>query len=58
MYSESSTIAAISTSMSEAGIGIVRMSGEDAFEIADRIYRGKNNKRLSGQKSHDTLWVY
>ena len=45
MYSESSTIAAISTSMSEAGIGIVRMSGEDAFQIADRIYRGKNNKR-------------
>ena len=49
MYSESSTIAAISTSMSEAGIGIVRMSGEDAFQIADRIYRGKNNKRLSDQ---------
>ena len=58
MYSESSTIAAISTSMSEAGIGIVRMSGEDAFEIADRIYRGKNNKRLSGQKSHTIHYGY
>ena len=51
MYSESSTIAAISTSMSEAGIGIVRMSGEESFEIADRIYRGKRNKKLSEQKS-------
>ena len=58
MYSESSTIAAISTSMSEAGIGIVRMSGEDAFEIADRIYRGKNNKRLSGQKSRTIHYGY
>lgn len=58
MYSESSTIAAISTSMSEAGIGIVRMSGEDAFQIADRIYRGKNNKRLSDQKSHTIHYGY
>ena len=58
MYSESSTIAAISTSMSEAGIGIVRMSGEDAFQIADMIYRGKNNKRLSDQKSHTIHYGY
>ncbi len=58
MYSESSTIAAISTSMSEAGIGIVRMSGEEAFEIADRIYRGKKNKKLSEQKSHTIHYGY
>ena len=38
------TIAAISTAMSNSGIGIVRMSGPEAFEIADQIYRGKNNK--------------
>lgn len=58
MYSESSTIAAISTSMSEAGIGIVRMSGEESFEIADRIYRGKRNKKLSEQKSHTIHYGY
>ena len=39
------TIAAISTAMSNSGIGIVRMSGPEAFEIADQIYRGKNNKK-------------
>ena len=33
------TIAAISTAMSNAGIGIVRMSGCDAFDIADRVYK-------------------
>ena len=35
------TITAISTAMSDSGIGIVRMSGPEAFEIADRIYKGE-----------------
>lgn len=35
------TIAAISTGMTNSGIGIVRISGEDAFQIIDRIYKGK-----------------
>ena len=48
----STTIAAISTAMSNSGIGIVRMTGDEAFEIADRIYKGKKNKKLSEQKSH------
>ena len=46
------TIAAISTAMAESGIGIVRMSGEEAFAIADRIYKNKRGKRLSDQKTH------
>lgn len=35
------TIAAISTGMTNSGIGIVRISGEEAVLVADRIYRGK-----------------
>ena len=35
------TIAAIATPMSESGIGIVRLSGEDAIEIADKVFRGR-----------------
>ena len=31
------TIAAISTGMTNSGIGIVRISGEEAFAIIDRI---------------------
>ena len=46
MRNESGTIAAISTAMSNSGIGIVRMSGEEAVEIAERIYKGKNEKKL------------
>ena len=44
------TIAAISTGMTNSGIGIVRISGEEAFSIADRVYRGK--ERISCVKSH------
>ena len=47
-----STIAAISTAMSNSGIGIVRMSGPEAFQIADRVYKGKKEKKLCEQQSH------
>ncbi len=47
------TIAAVATAMSNAGIGIVRISGEEAVSIADKIYRSKNQKKkLSDVKSH------
>jgi tRNA modification GTPase len=47
------TIAAIATAVSDSGIGIIRISGEDAIKVADRIYRSKNNERkLSCVKSH------
>ncbi len=47
------TIAAVSTAMSSSGIGIIRISGSEAFAIADRIYSSKGGrKRLSDQKSH------
>lgn len=52
MNNEVQTIAAISTAVTEAGIGIVRMTGEESFAVADRIYSGKNGKKLSSQKSH------
>ena len=39
---ERETIAAISTGMTNAGIGIVRISGKDAFSAADRVFRGKD----------------
>lgn len=51
-------IAAISTAMNPAGIGIVRMSGEGAIEIADCVYRGKNDKKLSSQASHTIHYGY
>lgn len=53
------TIAAISTAMSNSGIGIIRISGAQSFEVADRIYRSKNGqKKLSKQKSHTIHYGY
>lgn len=47
------TIAAIATAMSDSGIGIIRVSGEDAIQIVDKIYRNpKNQKALTKYSSH------
>ena len=50
------TIAAISTGMTNSGIGIVRISGPEAFEVIDRIYRGKD--RLLEAESHTIHYGY
>lgn len=56
---KSDTIAAIATAMSNAGISIIRISGEDAFKIIDQIYHSPNNKRtLSKEKSHTVHYGY
>ena len=39
---QTETIAAIATALSDSGIGIVRISGEDAIEIGNRVYKSKN----------------
>lgn len=48
------TIAAIATAMSNSGIGIVRISGEESFQIIDRIFKakGSGDKKLSLEPSH------
>ena len=50
----SETIAAISTSpMGNGGIGIIRISGNSAVEIADRLFVSKkNDKKLAEVASH------
>lgn len=44
------TIAAISTSLNDSGISIIRISGENSIEIADKIYKGK--KSLKDVNTH------
>ncbi|WP_414839383.1 tRNA uridine-5-carboxymethylaminomethyl(34) synthesis GTPase MnmE [Carnobacterium sp. TMP28] len=51
MSLEFETIAAISTPPGEGAIGIVRLSGEEALTIADRVYKS-GTKKLIEQKSH------
>jgi len=50
----SDTIAAISTPIGQAGIGIVRISGKDSLKIADRIFLSKDGKRPSEFKTYTT----
>ncbi|WOQ73555.1 tRNA uridine-5-carboxymethylaminomethyl(34) synthesis GTPase MnmE [Bacillus altitudinis] len=46
------TIAAISTPMGEGAIAIIRLSGPDAVQIADRMYKGPKEKKLVSVDSH------
>lgn len=53
------TIAAIATAMSDSGIGIVRISGEEAMLLIDKIYRTKSGKKaLRGFASHTIHYGY
>ena len=49
---EKDTIAAIATGLSNAGIGIIRISGEAAIDVADRVYRSKSGKKASETGDH------
>lgn len=53
------TIAAISTGMTNSGIGKVRMSGPQALEIADKVYRSPKGKtHLLHADSHTIHYGY
>ncbi|MEK4387938.1 tRNA uridine-5-carboxymethylaminomethyl(34) synthesis GTPase MnmE [Solibacillus sp. FSL W7-1464] len=49
---EFDTIAAISTPMGEGAIAIVRLSGDEAVAIADKIFKSPNHKRLTEVATH------
>lgn len=47
------TIVAVASAMSSAGIGIIRISGTDAFQILNKIFRSKNpEKKILDQPSY------
>ena len=46
------TIAAIATGLTDAGIGIIRISGEEAFSIILKIFKKKNGDDLDLKDSH------
>ncbi len=48
----SDTIAAISTSPGIGGIGIIRMSGEDCFQILEKIFKPKNKQSIEKIKGY------
>jgi tRNA modification GTPase len=55
----SDTIAAVATAMSPSGIGIIRISGDEALSVIDRIYRPKyGHKKISMCESHTIHYGY
>ena len=53
------TIVAISTCPGESGIGIIRVSGNNAIQIVDEIYINKNNLHtLKNYKTHTIHYGY
>src|SRR6185312_14568420 len=49
---EFDTIAAISTPMGEGAIAIVRLSGDEAIDIANQVFKGKNLKEVDSHTIH------
>ncbi|MBR5424767.1 MAG: tRNA uridine-5-carboxymethylaminomethyl(34) synthesis GTPase MnmE [Clostridia bacterium] len=51
-----STIAAISTPNAAGGIGMIRLSGEEAVAIADRCFRGVSGRSLSSMPGYSAAY--
>lgn len=52
---EQSTVAAISTPMGTGGVGIIRISGENAFSVADKIFKAYSSVKMvdsDGYRAH------
>ena len=52
----STTIAAISTAQAPGGIGIIRISGSDARQIADRVFRAAHGKKVNDAAGYTALY--
>lgn len=48
----SKTIAAVCTAQGEGGIGVIRISGDDALKIADKVFKNINNKKVTDMKGY------
>ena len=52
------TIAAIATAMTNSGIGIIRISGGQAFEVIEKIFKKKNGEKIDLSRSHTVQYGY
>ena len=51
-----STIAAIATPNASGGIGVIRISGDDAIAVADKVFRAISEKKLCDIKGYTALF--
>ncbi len=52
----SKTIAAVSTPAGLGGIGVIRISGDDATTVADKVFKGISNKKIADIKGYTALY--
>lgn len=50
------TVAAISTPAGEGGIGVIRISGDEAVAVADRVFKSVSGKKLSELSGYTALF--
>lgn len=50
------TIAAIATPLGEGGIGVIRISGEDAIDVADRCFASFSGEKLSSLSGYQASY--
>lgn len=53
---DNTTIAAICSGMSVAGISVIRISGDDAFLVADRVFRSVSGTSVSDMRSFSVAY--
>lgn len=51
-----STVAAIATPNASGGIGVIRISGEDAIAVADKVFKSVSGKKLCDIKGYTALF--
>lgn len=51
-----STVAAIATPVGEGSIGVIRISGDKAFCVADRVFRSLSGKKISDISGYSALY--
>ena len=52
------TIAAIATPAGYGGVSIIRISGSDAFDVTNKIFKMKNKSIFDVGKKYHQLWTY
>ena len=50
MFDTSDTIAAIATPLGESGIGVIRISGKNAYAVGDAIFKSKSTRPLAERR--------
>lgn len=51
-----STVAAIATPNSSGGIGVIRISGENAIDVADSVFKSVSGKKLADLNGYSALF--